>query len=234
MKAIIVRPVAIRNVVCRSVITMGLVAAIVAAAGDRAGALSNARALDTAAAAFAKVTDYQMNVSVHETSSDRVEDRVYSVWFKNPAQERVEIDAGPDKGRQIVWQGGAKVKTRRSGLLGRLRATLDLHDGAVSTLRGDSIDTLTIPAMLADFTAIKGKIFQGPGPEIGGAHSIAVTLAVEDPAVDNGVTRIVLYLSDATHLPVRRERFSGALLVKTEDLTDLRVNAGLTAADFPW
>jgi hypothetical protein len=213
---------------------MGLMAAIVVAAGDRAGAVSSVRALDNATGAFAKVTDYQMNVVVHETSSDRVEDRVYRVWFKNPTQERVDIDAGPDKGRQTVWQGGAKVKTRRGGLLGHLRATLDLHDAAVSTLRGDAIDTLTIPSMLADFAAIKGDVSQRPGPEIDGAHSIAVTLNVEDPSVDNGVTRIVLYLSDATHLPIRRERFSGTLLVKTEDMTDLHVNAGLTAADFPW
>jgi outer membrane lipoprotein-sorting protein len=201
--------------------------------GARAGAVPAAGALNAANRAFAKVTDYRMNVSVHEVSSDQVEDRVYGVWFKNPARMRVDIDAGPDKGRQIVWQGGAKVKTRRGGLLGHLRATLDLHDRAVSTLRGDSIDTLSIPAMLADFSEIKGNVFQSPGPEIDGARSVAVTLMVEDPSVDNGVTKIVLYLSDATHLPVERQRFAGSLLVKTEHMTDLRINAELTDGDFP-
>jgi hypothetical protein len=101
-------------------------------------------------------------------------------------------------------------------------------------LRGDAVDSATIPAMLDEFTSIKGNVSEAPGPPIDGAGTVAVTLDVADPSTDKNVSRIVLYLSDSTHLPVRRERFVGTDLVKSENVTDMQTNVGLNATDFPW
>jgi outer membrane lipoprotein-sorting protein len=191
-------------------------------------------AITAASAAFAKVEDYRMTIAVHETAGDRVEDRTYNVMFKKPLMERIDIVAGPGKGGGIVWLGGDKVKGHRGGLLSGIHLTFDIHDKQVSTLRGDGVDAASIPAMLGDFATIKGVVSQAPGPQIDGADSVAVTLDVADPATDDGVTRIVLYLSDSTHLPLRREHYVGAELVKSENVTDMKTNVGLTAGDFPW
>jgi outer membrane lipoprotein-sorting protein len=207
--------------------------AIVAFAAP-ANALSGPSAIADAHGAFAKVDDYKMTISVHETADTRVQDRTYDVMFKKPMLEKVDIVAGQDRGGGIVWLGGDKVKGHHGGLLSGIHLTFGIHDSQVLTLRGDSVDTATIPSMLDEFEKIKGTITQGAGPEIDGAATEAVTLDVTDPTTDNGVTRTVLYLSDATHLPVRRERFIGTQLVKSENVTDMKINVGLTQRDFPW
>jgi hypothetical protein len=48
------------------------------------------------------------------------------------------------------------------------------------------------------------------------------------------VSREVLYLSTVSNLPVRRERYAGTQLVKSENITDTKTNVGLTSSDFPW
>jgi hypothetical protein len=42
----------------------------------------------------------------------------------------------------------------------------------------------------------------------------------------------VLYISRATHLPVRRARYEDNILVKQEDFINLKVNTGLKDTDF--
>jgi hypothetical protein len=191
-------------------------------------------ALDEARTAFSKVDDYRMTIVVHEIAGGQVEDRTYSVWFKKPSLERIDIVAGPGKGSGIVWLGGDKVKAHRGGFLAGIHVVFDLHDAKVSTLRGDAVDTAAIPSMLAEFASLKGTISTAPGPQIDGENSIAETLDVADPAADKGISRIVLYLSSTTHLPVRRERFVGTQLVKSEDVMQTQTNVGLGASDFPW
>jgi outer membrane lipoprotein-sorting protein len=208
---------------------------LVLAANTAAGAASGAaEALSTASSAFAKIDDYRMTIAVHETAGGRVEDRTYSVLFKKPSLERVDVTAGPGKGGGIVWLGGDKVKAHRGGFLSGLHVTMDLHNSQVTTLRGDAVDTATIPSMLDDFSPTKGTISASPGPQIDGSETTAITLTVAQPASPGDVSRIVLYLSNTTHLPVRRERYAGTQLVKSENITAMQTNVGLTASDFPW
>jgi outer membrane lipoprotein-sorting protein len=211
-----------------------LTVAALLVAGAPAGAASGKSALDAANAAFANVSDYRMTIAVHEIAGNNVQDRTYSILFKKPALERVDIVAGAGRGGGIVWLGGDKVKGHRGGLLSGIHLTLDIHDGQVSTLRGDTVSSGTIPAMLAVFDTVKGTVSEAPGPEIDGAGSSAVTLDVADPATYNGVSREVLYLSTVSNLPVRRERYAGTQLVKSENITDTKTNVGLTSSDFPW
>ncbi len=212
----------------------GLAALLAAAVGAPAGATAPPSALAQANDAFAKVDDYHMTIAVHETAGDQVQDRTYAVSFKKPSLEKVDIVAGAGKGSGIVWLGGDTVRGHRGGLFSGLKMTLDLHNSQVVTLRGDSVDHATIASMLDQFARTKGTVSQAPGPQIDGAGSDALTLDVADPTSDHDVSRVVLYLSEATHLPVRRESFVGTQLVKSEHVTDMKTNVGLTASDFPW
>ncbi len=199
-----------------------------------ARAAASTSALSAASAAFAKIDDYRTTVVVHEIEGARVEDRTYVVLFKKPTMERVDVVAGPGRGSGIVWLGGDTVKGHRGGLLSGIHVTLSLHDKQVTTLRGDTVESATIPAMLDDFKNVKGQVSEGPGPAIGGATTVAVTLAIAGPADYDGVTREILYLSDVTHLPMRRERYIDSTLVKSEEITDMKTDVGLSASDFPW
>jgi hypothetical protein len=211
-----------------------LCGALLVALGAPAGALSEPSSIAAASTAFDKIDDYHMKIVVHETAGDRSQDRTYDVLFKKPLMEKIDIVAGQDKGSGIVWLGGDKVRGHRGGILSGLHVTFDLHNSQVVTLRGDAVDTATIPSMLDEFTKIKGTISEAPGPDIDGSGTDSVSLDVADAAALNGVSRIVLYLSNATHLPVRREQFAGTQLVKSEHITEMKTNIGLTTNDFPW
>lgn len=202
--------------------------------GRPASAGSEPSAISAADDAFAKIDDYHMTIAVHETDGTKTEDRIYDVLFKKPSMEKVEVTAGPQQGSGVVWLGGDRVKGHRGGMMSGLRKEFDIHNYQVSTLRGDGVDSATIPSMLGDFSRIKGTVSQAPGPLIDGAPTEALTLDVADPPTNSGISRIVLYLSEASHLPVRRERFAGSDLVKTETVTDMKTDVGLTSGDFPW
>jgi hypothetical protein len=175
-----------------------------------------------------------MTIAVHEVAGDRSEDHVYKVLFKKPALERVDIIAGPDKGGGLVWHGGDTVKAHHGGMLSALRLTLNLHSRLVLTLRGESVDMTTVPAMLGHFTVTPGTLSEAPGPGIAGAQTRAITLDVADPAADNGLTREVLYVSAESHFPLRLENYVGTELVKRLDVEQVEINVGLSADDFPW
>jgi outer membrane lipoprotein-sorting protein len=211
-----------------ALITLGCIAFAL-----RAPAWAGLGALDDASAAWAKVDDYRMTMTVHEVASARTEDRTLSILFKKPALEHMEIVSGADRGSGVVWQGGDTVKAHKGGFLSGLHATFNLHDKQVETLRGGSVDTATIPGILAQFTPAKGTLTEAPGPQIDGVDTTAVTLVVANPAPGE-VTRDVLFLSAATHLPIRREGYAGTDLVRSFTVTDFKPNVGLTSSDFPW
>lgn len=193
-----------------------------------------ANALAEANEAFAKLTDYTATITVHEVDGRGVEDRTYAYAFKKPAYVKADIVAGPGKGGGIVWLGGDKVKGHRGGILSGIRLTLDLHNKQVLSLRGDSVDTGTFGAILDQLKTVKGEISESEGPPVDGMATDALTLKVAAPSTAGGVTKIVLYLSRANHLPSKRERFAGDQLVKSETITDVKINVGLKTSDFPF
>ena len=193
-------------------------------------------ALDEANAAFSKINDYVMTVVVHETDNagKNVEDRTYQYSFLKPTDVKLAILAGSHRGAGVVWKGGDKVKGHDGGFLSGIKLTLDIHNGRVVSLRGDTIDSGTIPGMLDRFKTIKGEVSEAPGPTLDGQATDVVTLKVADPTTDTGITKEQLFLSRTTHLPLRRLRYVGDLLVKSENVTSIKTNVGLTDRDFPF
>lgn len=216
------------RILMRSLLAFSLLAGATAAGANAASPLADF------ADAWAKVNDYTCNVKVHETDGAKTEDRLYAYAFKKPHMARIDILAGPGKGSGAVWLGGDKVKGHQGGFLSGIHLTVDITDKRATSLRGDTIDTGSFGAILDSFKTTKGELSQGPGPSINGTPTEAISLKVTAPAANNNVSRDQLFIAKATHLPIRRVRYEGDKIVKDETFFNIKLNPGLTAADFPY
>lgn len=191
-------------------------------------------ALEAAISAFSPVQDYAEDLVVHEMTDDgkRVQDRTYTFQWKRPDFARLAIVAGPGRGQVAVWHGGETLNAHAGGLLSFIRITLGIHDPRALSLRGDSFTRASLDAQIRRFRDIEGSWHQAAGPAIDGQATTAVILTVADPTSNHNVSKEIVYFSDASHAPVRFEQYVGKELVKYGTIKNLRVNVGLTAADF--
>jgi len=193
-----------------------------------------ADALAQALDAYSKVTDYTATIIDHEVKGTDVQDRTYRYAFLKPSYVKLDIIAGPGRGGGAVWTGGDQVSGHRGGFLSGIHMKVSVHDPQATSLRGDTIDTGTITSMLDQFKNPKGTVTESDDKTVDGILTDELSLKVADPAAMNGVTRVDLYLSHTTHLPVRREHYAGDQLVKSEQVTDQKINVGLKPSDFPF
>jgi outer membrane lipoprotein-sorting protein len=189
-------------------------------------------ALSAFGAAVDALRDYTVTIAVHETDGGRTQDRVVRYWYKKPTTAKVEVMSGASRGSAAVWQGGDTVRGHQGGFLSMIKLTVGLHDARATSLRGDTIDSAYFGNVLQSFKTTKGELSEAPGPQIEGASTDMVTLKVADPSTNQHISKDVLYLSEATHLPVKRERFEGDALAKSQFFSNLKLNPGLTDKDF--
>jgi outer membrane lipoprotein-sorting protein len=182
--------------------------------------------------AYADVKDYTLTDTVSEQTNDgsKKQDRVYLYKYLKPHDAVATVVSGPGSGGGAAWRGGDKVKGHMGGLLSGIKLITPIDDARAVSLRGDTIDQGTLTFVLQSLLAMPGTLGEAPGPTIGGAATTAVTLDLTTPT-RKGETKIVVYLSDATHLPVRRQLYAGSTLVVTETYTDLKTNVGLKLDD---
>jgi len=193
---------------------------------------ASATALGDFADAWSKVDDYTCTIVVHETLGSNTQDRTYDYWFKKPSLAKIEITSGPGSGSGSVWHGGDTVLGHQGGLFRGIKMSVSIHDPRAVSLRGDTIADASFGTTLAFYQGNNGTIAESAGPAIDGVPTNVITLTIANPQSDNGVTRDVLYISTATHLPVRRMRYTGDTVVKLENFTRLKVNPGLKDSDF--
>jgi len=207
--------------------------AVVAALGPAAAA-GGAPAIAEFDSAFAKINDYTAMVRAHEVSGDATQDRVYHYWFKKPHQAKILIEDGDGRGSGGVWAGGSQVSGHQGGLLSHFHLKVDLHDHRAVSLRGYTIPDGLLNNEVDKYREIKGELSQRNGPDIDGQATDAVELKPSDPAAVAGVTRMVIYLSKSTHLPVKQQRYEGEKLVAEETFYDVKTNVGLSDREFPF
>lgn len=184
--------------------------------------------------AFAKVDDYTVTLRAHEVLGDRTQDRVYDYWFMKPHFAKTLIVSGDGAGSGGVWAGGDQVSGHQGGLLRFIHLKVGLHDPRAVSLRGYTIPDGLIQNEVDKYAHISGALDEFAGPTLDGQPTEAVQLKPADPAADGGITRMVIYLSKTTHMPLRQQRFVGDRLVAAESWSDLKINVGLSAADFPF
>ena len=167
------------------------------------------------AAAWSQVTAYTAVVTVFEQKDTQVQHVVLDYTFRKPSSVTVHVEAGPNAGDTLVWDGGPTVVAHRgSGFMALFKKTFSLHDPQITTIRGSSIDQLAFGAILAHAQEEAGKLTERAEAGIGGGGIVALTLISADPAADAGLTREIVELSSSTYLPVQVLGYDGATLVR--------------------
>lgn len=184
--------------------------------------------------AFTKINDYTMTVKAHEVKGTATQDRVYHYAFKRPNSAKVDIVSGDGAGSGGVWKGGDVVKGHKKVLFFTGSRVVPLHDPQATSLRGYTIPDGLMQNEVDKYKSIKGDLTQKNGPDIDGGPTDEIDLDVADPSANDGVTKMTIFLSKSTHFPVRQIRYAGERTVAQTDFSEIKTNAGLTDADFPF
>jgi len=182
---------------------------------------SSARAvLDQFATAWAAITAYTATITIAERKDAQTQNVVLEYTFRKPSSVTTHVNAGPNAGVTMVWDGGTTLVAHRgSGFAALFKKTLSLHDPQVTTIRGSSIDQLSFGAVLAHARQEAGSVTQTAEAELGGVRVEAVTLMSADQTANAGLSREVVELSTSTHLPVQILGYDGTMLVRQIDFS---------------
>jgi hypothetical protein len=177
--------------------------------------------------AWEKVPGYTCGITVHETKGSDVQDRTYRYAYLKPHFARIDVTGGPGRGGGAVWKGGDRVSGHQGGFLSAIRLNVSIHDGRGVDLRGGTIEQASFQDMV---DTIKAAPSVTSGEEtFGGAAVDTVTFPYTDA---NGATKRIVFLSHATHLPLRRVTYAGDTVVEDELFTDCNTAPNLKESDF--
>jgi outer membrane lipoprotein-sorting protein len=183
---------------------------------------------------FAGVNDYTCLLHSHEVKGRQTQDRVYQYAFMKPHYLRTLVVDGDGKGSGAVWVGGDQVSGHEGGIFSGIHVKIGLDDPRAVSLHGVTIPEGLLPGIVDDYETIPGKLTQTDGGKIGNVETDRLDLTVADPTSNHGITEQILYLSKATHWPIRQIMYSGSTIVLDESISDLETNVGLTQSDFPF
>jgi hypothetical protein len=217
----------------------GLTAALLLAAIP-AGAASGPVELGMLDATWAKVNDYQANIVAEEFDADTRQERHFHFSYLRPDHVKAEIMDGPLRGMVAIWNGGDKVVVFHHGIIAGVRVSFPLHDHMVISARGNTVASADFGEALACYDAHAEFVRAHEGPEIDGIQTSELVLSGDSPIACPGysdrdvvsVTKDALVVDAHTNLPLRRMRYAGDTLLEEWDIHNLRVNTGLTQADF--
>ncbi len=174
--------------------------------------------------AWTNISAYSATVTVFERKGTQVQNSVFDYTFRKPSRATVHYNKGPNAGVTVVWTGGSSVVAHRgSGLMALFKKTFAIHDPAVTTIRGSSVDQLSFAAILAHAQDTAGPITEASGPSIDGVPTEAVTLIPSSSATDMGLTREIVDISTTSSLPVRVLGYEGETLVRQVDFSNFRL-----------
>jgi hypothetical protein len=184
-----------------------------------------ARELDAFARALAGVTKYTATVTIFDQKDAQTQNVVFDYTFTKPSNVTVHVIAGPNTGITLDWKGGPTLVAHRgSGLLAMFTKTLSLHDPLVTTLQGASIDQLSFGAILSQAQQNVSRLSVAPAGLINGVAANALTLVpAAAAATDSGLTREVVEMSTATHLPMRILGYDGIALVSSIGFSNIKL-----------
>lgn len=219
---------------------VGGLTAVLLLAALPVGAASGPVELGMLDATWAKVNDYQANIVAEEFDADQPQARRFHFSYMRPDHVKAEIMDGPLRGMVAIWNGGDKVIVFHHGMLAGVRVPFPLHDRMVTSPRGNTVASANFGEALACFDAHAEFVRVQDGPEIDGIQTVELVLngdpAIACPGYSDkdilDVTKDVLVVDPHTNLPLRRLRYAGDTLLEQWDIRDLRVNTGLTQADF--
>jgi outer membrane lipoprotein-sorting protein len=211
-------------------VAVALIAVVLALGSSSTQSLPAPGALDAFADAWSKIDAYSATLATHETAANSVQDRTYAFSFRKPSDATIVVTGGPGRGGKVVWSGGDSVIGSPAGLLSGMKVQLAIKDPRVTSLRGDTVAMASFAWILDHFRQTAGVETQAPSDLVNGNTTTAISLAVADPAADDGLTQEVLVLQDSTKLPVSIRRYAGAQLVKEVHFDDVVVQQAETSS----
>lgn len=184
--------------------------------------------------AYAGINDYTYQLHSHEVKGSATQNRVYAYSFMKPHFAKTLIVSGDGNGSGGVWAGGDQVSGHQGGFLSGIHLKISLHDARAISLRGYTIPDGLLWNIVNAYATTPGTLSQAVGGKIGGVQTDRLDLKVADPASNGGITEMVLYLSQATHMPMRQMLSVGSQVVLDQSFTDIKTNVGLKPSDFPF
>ncbi len=175
--------------------------------------------------AWTNITAYSATVTFFERKGTEVQNAVFDYTFRKPSSATVRYHNGPNAGVTAVWGGGNTVVAHRgSGLTALFKKTFALHDPAVTTIRGSSVDELSFAAILAHAQDTPGTISENGGPVIDGVPTDAITFIPTSSGADTALTREIVDISTTTSLPIRVLGYEGETLVRQIDFSNIKLD----------
>jgi len=219
---------------------VGGLTAVLLLAAFPAGAASGPVELGMLDATWAKVNDYQADIVTDEFVGNQRQERRFHFSYLRPDHVKAEIVDGPLRGMVAIWNGGDKVIVFHHGMLAGVRVPFALRDRVVTSPRGNTVADANFGEALACFDDHADYVRAHDGPYIDGIQTVELVLSGDSPIACPGypdkdilaVTKDELIVDSHTSLPLRRLRYAGDTLLEQWDIHDLRVNTGLTQADF--
>lgn len=185
--------------------------------------------------AFDKTNSFTYKLHSHEVKGNDVQDRVYQYSFLKPHNAKTLIESGPGKGGGAVWTGGDQVSGHQGGFLSGIHLKIDLHDGRAVSIRGYTIPDGLPQNIIARYSSVKGDLTQvSNAGTIDGNQTDLLQLKVADPASNDGISLMKIYLSQQSHFPLRQILYEGDKVVLDQSFTDWNLNANLQQSDFPF
>lgn len=174
--------------------------------------------------AWAGVASYGATVTVYEQKATAAQNVVFDYTFKKPSTVTVHVEKGTNSGVTLDWSGGPTIVAHRgSGFAALFKKSYALHDAAVTTIRGSSIDELSFAAILQHLKSTPGTVSEAPGPAIDGVTTEAVTLVPAAPDADAGFTSEVVDLLPTTAMPASVLGYDGTTLVRKIDFANVQL-----------
>ena len=197
--------------------------------GSMAAVNKSTPAFDAFRKAWDGITNYTEAITAHETTNDgkSSQDRTYDYTFVKPNAVLIAITSGPGRGGGAAWHGGPTVRGHQGGFFSRIKLTLSKSDPRATSLRGDQIDVASFGYELDRFASVPGSLVESKDD----SGDIVITF-VPTAADATGITKEMLTLSPANHLPIKHEAFVGTTRVKVETFSNIKLNVpNLSAND---
>jgi outer membrane lipoprotein-sorting protein len=186
-------------------------------------------ALSNFYAAWGAVESYTCTITTRETSSSRIQERTYEVFFRKPHDTRMNIVSGDGKGNMAVWRGGERVTGRQQGLLSFIKLDLGMHDGKVVTLRGRTIAEANFGAF---FDHIKGlKNITVSASSSSETNQTKISIVIPNPTADNDITSELVVLGP-NNMPIEYDQWDHAELVEHIVYSDVHLNVHIPDSVF--
>ena len=183
------------------------------------------------------ISDYTMTIEAHEVLGQESADSELHYAFKKPNRARMDVIKGNNSGSTVYFEPPNKL-TAYMRSFSVFKKHGEVREKDLTSLRGNSILNPNIGDVIACWSAHAGLMRQTEGPLVNGQQTDLISLPVakitcpDDAAADRGVVTFdEIYIARDSGLIVMRKRYAGREILERWEITDYKLNTGLTDDD---